>query len=537
MRHRVASISVLSLLAGIVQLPLAAQSLQVNSANPIAAPQGTINLDVAIGGSGFKRGAQSQFFVTGTTNPGGVTVNSTAFVSSNQLSANITVADTATIASFDITVRNSDGRTGKGTGLFSVVSNGNSPICALTPLPSQFSLVTTLNSSAPTYTGLGSSIRIRHVTLGGKDVLVAGVGTTAAGGSLQVFFIDPITGTVLDGTIIGNNTAAQPHVTKPVTLPNGSTIGMRVMAMGDVNGDGIPDIAVAGSGMAVVFVGHVDGNGIMSYSDQITFPAASGQSAGFGAGLAMGNLDGVAGDEVAVADPGSGTGGKARPGGVFIYRFNGSGLTLAQSVNQAAAGVAIGDVSGDSNQDLIVGASNVSSIFVYPGPSFSNRITMPPGPAVRAAYVNGGSYADLIAAPGTGINSSGAPKQVNIFAGPVFAGEQPEFSLFPLEVNDMDTGDINGDGMADLFIGAPNTSPSNACPTSVGTAYIYLTNAATPNQPTIYALEPPTPDVDFGAYGWSPGAANGTRIFLVGEIGRNINGVANAGQVYVYKVN
>jgi hypothetical protein len=65
----------------------------------------------------------------------------------------------------------------------------------------------------------------------------------------------------------------------------------------------------------------------------------------------------------------------------------------------------------------------------------------------------------------------------------------------------------------------------------------YLTNAATPNQPTMYTLQPPTPDVDFLAYGWSLGAAQGTRIFLVGEIGRNINGVAGAGQVYVYKVN
>src|SRR5204862_3539674 len=138
-------------------------------------------------------------------------------------------------------------------------------------------------------------------------------------------------------------------------------------------------------------------------------------------------------------------------------------------------------------------------------------------------------YADLIAAPLTGINSNGTPQQVNVFAGPVSAGEQSEFSLFPLEVNDTDTGDINGDGMADLFIGAPNTSPANACPPSVGTAYVYLTNTSTPNQPTLYALQPPTPDVDFGAYGWSLGAANGTRIFLVGEIGRNITGVANAG--------
>ena len=97
--------------------------IQVNSANPTAAAQGTINLDVIVSGNGFKRGAKAQWFVTGTTNPGGVTVNSTAFNGSTQLTANITVASDAVISGFDIVVTNADGRTGKGTDLFAVQSN------------------------------------------------------------------------------------------------------------------------------------------------------------------------------------------------------------------------------------------------------------------------------------------------------------------------------------------------------------------------------------------------------------------------------
>jgi len=62
--------------------------------------------------------------VTGTTNPGGVTVNSTSFVSSTQLTANITVSSTATISGFDVQVANADGRTGKGTDLFAVTQEG-----------------------------------------------------------------------------------------------------------------------------------------------------------------------------------------------------------------------------------------------------------------------------------------------------------------------------------------------------------------------------------------------------------------------------
>jgi len=276
MRAIHSSLLLLSLMIG--QLPLAAQNVQVNSANPNQAAQGTINLDVAVGDNGFKRGANSQFFVSGTTNPGGITVNSTAFISSTQLTANITVADTANIASFDIVVRNADGRSGKGTGLFAVLAKGT-PTCTLSPLPAQFSLVTTLNDNVPSYSGgLGTAIRVRHVTLGGKDVLVVGVGSTN-NGKLEIFFLDPLTGAVLDGTVIGSNTMPQPHISKVITL-NGTQIGVRAMAMGDVNADGVPDIVVGSwhYGAAFAYVGSIDANGILGLSDQISFPPGPGQS-------------------------------------------------------------------------------------------------------------------------------------------------------------------------------------------------------------------------------------------------------------------
>src|SRR5688500_5727536 len=101
-----------------------AQQIQVNAADPPVAEQGTLSLDVKVTGKGFKNGAQAKSFVTGTTNPGGVTVNSTTFVSSTELRANITVVDNAEIANFDIQVLNSDGRGGKGTELFRVTAKG-----------------------------------------------------------------------------------------------------------------------------------------------------------------------------------------------------------------------------------------------------------------------------------------------------------------------------------------------------------------------------------------------------------------------------
>jgi len=121
----VLSLAVFIVLATWVSPPSHAQGqVQVTAADPFVAEQGTVNLNVKVTGKGFKNGAKAKWFVTGTTDTGGVTVNSTTFVSSAELTANITVADTATIANFDIQVLNADGRGGKGTELFAVTAKG-----------------------------------------------------------------------------------------------------------------------------------------------------------------------------------------------------------------------------------------------------------------------------------------------------------------------------------------------------------------------------------------------------------------------------
>src|SRR5437762_4329884 len=132
--------------------------IQVDSATPNAAPQGTVTLDVAITGNGFKKGATAQWFITGTTNPGGVTVNSTAFKGSTQLTANITVAADATISGFDIVVKNTDGRTGKGTDKFAVTVKGTPIGCSTTGTPSGFTLVVQLNPVQPNGAALITSL-------------------------------------------------------------------------------------------------------------------------------------------------------------------------------------------------------------------------------------------------------------------------------------------------------------------------------------------------------------------------------------------
>jgi len=112
----------LVLVAGLLlpALPAGAQTITVTSAVPDVTDQGTYDLVVTIGGDGFAKGARADFFVTGTTNPGGITVKSTRYRNPKTIEAIIDVApDAQTELKFDIQVQ-SGSRTGKGTELFSV---------------------------------------------------------------------------------------------------------------------------------------------------------------------------------------------------------------------------------------------------------------------------------------------------------------------------------------------------------------------------------------------------------------------------------
>jgi len=113
---------------------VASAQVKVTAATPASAYQGTIALDVVVSGSGFNSSAKVQYFVSGTTNPGGITVSKVTFRSSSELVTTINVAETADLASFDIVVALDSGRKGKGTTLFSVKAKPNSPPSS-EPLP------------------------------------------------------------------------------------------------------------------------------------------------------------------------------------------------------------------------------------------------------------------------------------------------------------------------------------------------------------------------------------------------------------------
>jgi hypothetical protein len=116
--HLAAAVTIYAL-SVVLSNPASAQ-ITVASAEPNNAQQGTSALNVNIAGSGFAKGAKATWYVTGTTNTGSVTVISTTFVNSNQLVANITVPENATVSGYDILVTNTSGRTGVGSDLFTI---------------------------------------------------------------------------------------------------------------------------------------------------------------------------------------------------------------------------------------------------------------------------------------------------------------------------------------------------------------------------------------------------------------------------------
>ena len=105
-----------------------AKDIEVSSANPSEAIQGTLNLDVEISGNGFDNQVDQVEFLLPCppeeepcTDTGGITVKGWNVRGKRKIIANIDVAADADVADFDIAVHSASGggRGGKGTTLFS----------------------------------------------------------------------------------------------------------------------------------------------------------------------------------------------------------------------------------------------------------------------------------------------------------------------------------------------------------------------------------------------------------------------------------
>jgi hypothetical protein len=532
--------------------PAAAQ-IQITSTNPAAAPQGSTTLDVTISGSGFKRGAIAAWYVTGTTNPGGVTVNSTKFNGSSSLTANITIATNATLSSFDVLVTNTDGRTGKGTDMFTVTQKGTPLGCYTTGTPSGATLVTVLNPVDPNGSGallydvygttrLGDAIRVRPLNLNGHTVLAAFV--TSGGGSgtipgTYVFFLDPGTGLPL-----ANNPANGSHWRNPLLLLKGYRNNQA--AAGDVNGDSIPDFVQAGGlSTPYLFVGSVDNNYNPSWNAIAISPPAS-QS------VAVGDVDGIGVDEIVF---GGGSSSKT-PGAVFIYKYVAGAANYVRQIQDpsSASGtgfgnaVVIGNIYGNGN-GLVVGAPSGNTnglVYVFPfpaqqstyftltgsGPSFGRNLGI--------ADVTLDGILDLTVISG---KQGGTSAQALLYSGDVTASS-PHDQLLPASANggwgmpNIDVADTLLTGA--VAVGAPNAVQGTSCSSIQGGqgAVHVFTSPFSASQSPRYVFE--TPSLVGSSqfeYGYGLSLVPRYPFIVIGEHFRDVGSTSMAGQVYVYKLN
>jgi autotransporter-associated beta strand protein len=281
--------------------------------------------------------------------------------------------------------------------------------------------------------------------------------------------------TSLDAGIPGvvNVYTAQTQQLNAILEPFGPlfTGGIRV-AIGDVNGDGTPDIVVGAGPGGLPQIIVYDGRTLQPIATIFAFGAGSPTSLSMSNGpsniAALGFTGGVF---VAVGDVnGDGFGdiivGADRGGGPQVQVFDGRTFALIANFYAFPAAfrggvrVAAGDVNGDGRADIICGAGpgGGPQVAVYDGRTFlllesfyALASTFTGGVYVAAADFNGDGKADILCGAGAG----GGP-QVTLFDGSnqnLLASFYAYNSRFTGGVR-VTARDVNGDGKPDIVTGA-----------------------------------------------------------------------------------
>ncbi len=222
-------------------------------------------------------------------------------------------------------------------------------------------------------------------------------------------------------------------------MSNGAGDGPQSVAIGDLDGDGHSDLAVAN-----VFSDNVSvllGNGDGTFAADVTYAAGVGSIS-----VAIGDLDGDGHADLAVANFISRN--------VSVLLGNGDGI-FAAHVTFAAGhpqSVAIGDLDGDGHADLAVAnvfTSNVSVLLGNGDGTFAAHVTFGAGNDPRSVAIgdlDGDGHADLAAANSTGFNASVLLGNGDgTFAAHVTFGA----GVLPASVA---IGDLDGDGNLDLAV-------------------------------------------------------------------------------------
>jgi hypothetical protein len=228
------------------------------------------------------------------------------------------------------------------------------------------------------------------------------------------------------------------------------------VAIGDVNGDGKPDLATVKSCCGLGDVTVLLGNGTGGFSAAAGSPFAVGD---YPYSVAIGDLNGDGSPDLATANAGSGD--------VTVLLGNGSGGFSDAAGSPFAAGtdpvaVAIGDLNGDGKPDLATANVNSNDVSVLLGNGSGGFSAAAGSPfaaganpfSVAIGDVNEDGKADLATA---NVNSNDVTVLLGNGSGGFSAAAGSPFAAgdHPYSVA---IGDLNGDGKADLATANGNSN-------------------------------------------------------------------------------
>ena len=288
--------------------------------------------------------------------------------------------------------------------------------------------------------------------------------------------------------------------------------GNSIAGVGDVNGDGYPDLLVgsplstigghAQAGKALLYLGGPSG---IATTPAWTFSTGeTGAEVGYSVAWA-GDLNGDGYNDWIVGAPTHRDSSSVNVGAVYVFYGGPNGLSTTPAWSYSPTGGAAdagfsvsgaGDVNGDGYDDLIVGAPLATGTFTSEGavhlflghasgPSPAPDRTWYGGQAgadlgfsvADAGDVNGDGYADMIfgepyytdiaAHEGRALVVHGGPFPP-LYATPLILEQHVASGYFGLSVGT--AGDTNGDGIADILVGMPGIAEGAA----FGEAFLYL---------------------------------------------------------------
>jgi Bacterial Ig-like domain (group 3)/FG-GAP-like repeat len=293
---------------------------------------------------------------------------------------------------------------------------------------------------APTTTLISFTGANNQYSLTGK---VTSYGRPAATGTVS--FANQTAGTTLGSLPL--NATSSPSFQPPQTYPFFSQPG--VVAIGDFNRDGIPDMAVIVGAGVTIFLGIGDG----SFREGASYSVGTSPQ-----GLVVEdfNSDGFA--DLAVTDAGPSNGGG--PYSVWILLGNGDGTFAPpgqpSSVDESPGQIVSADFNGDGIPDLaLINGGDAEDIDVLLGkgdgtflPVQGNFLGAEPN-SLAAADLNGDGIVDLVVANAAG---SGVAEGVSVLLGNGDGTFQSPQNIPVNGIGSLTVGDFNRDGVVDLAI-------------------------------------------------------------------------------------